>query len=133
MMDVRNGVVYGAIELQMPKFFEDRHYGTGLQFIGYRTICVNDDFKQTLPPAKYISRSKKVECYIELDYKTVNSIHYKKDFMLYVKNVFLNEAQSFEELNIPDFKLDEFLKDLEIFFNNYNSKFDEKEEIEDFY
>ncbi|MGN6569527.1 MAG: hypothetical protein ACTHJ0_16330 [Flavipsychrobacter sp.] len=131
IMDVGYAIVCGPIESRMPKFFENKYYGKGCKFIGYRIVCFRDDFKQPLPSIKYIPKLKKVECYIELDYKTVNDIHYKKTFMQYVKNVFQNEAQNFEDLDIPDFDLDKYVADLGTFFDEYNNRFDDNEEIEE--
>ncbi|MGN6569529.1 MAG: hypothetical protein ACTHJ0_16340 [Flavipsychrobacter sp.] len=51
--------------------------------------------------------------------------------MRYVKNVFLNEARSYDELNISDFDVDSYIKDLEFFFDDYNNRFSDDEEVED--
>ncbi|MGN6569528.1 MAG: hypothetical protein ACTHJ0_16335 [Flavipsychrobacter sp.] len=130
-IDSKYGVVDGPIERLMPFFFADKFYGVGCNLIGYRVLCLEDDGKPEIPPIKYIVKSKKIECYIDLDYKTVHSISKKKEYMRYVKNVFLNEAQSFEDLNILNFDLKAYIKDLEAFFDDYNSRFNDSDEIQE--
>ncbi|MGN6347724.1 MAG: hypothetical protein ACTHJ0_16350 [Flavipsychrobacter sp.] len=128
-IDKEYGIVYGSVEILMPRYFLEKNYGDGCNCIAYQLLCVrNDEIK--VPPINYIKKRKQINCFIKLNYKIVHSIIKKKLFMEYVKNVFLNESQTFEDLHIKDFNVDSYVKDLKLFFSDYNSQFKDQDEIE---
>ncbi|MGN6347725.1 MAG: hypothetical protein ACTHJ0_16355 [Flavipsychrobacter sp.] len=125
-------VVFGPAKRFMISFFVNKYYGSGCKCLVYTMICVEDIFKpENIPAPIFFEKEKQIDCYIDLDFKVVEKLNTQKGFMNYVANTFLSEALEFKDLGIPDFNVDAYIKDLEIFFKEFNSRFNESDEIQE--
>ncbi|MGN6347723.1 MAG: hypothetical protein ACTHJ0_16345 [Flavipsychrobacter sp.] len=126
-------VIFGPAMQFMLQYFVDKHYGNGCISIVYRIFCNVDILKiEKTPPTSFFKKEKQIACYIDLDFKVVETLSTQKSFMNYVANTFLSEALDFKDLDIADFNVDAYVKDLEMFFKEFNSRFNDSDEIQEF-
>ena len=101
----------------LTKYFDDRDYGKGVDGIFYIMVCENPVFSvNTAGDTFFYDRSmREVQLGLRLDFETASNLD-GPQFCRYLANVYLERSLDIEGLNIPEFRLTEYIADLEAFF-----------------
>ncbi|MDP4259908.1 MAG: hypothetical protein Q8937_16900 [Bacteroidota bacterium] len=102
---------------KLPKYFEDRTYGSGVKEIFYIEVCENQIFGTNSVGKSlfYNQRKNKIEIGLELDFLIAIKMT-NVQFCRYLANKYMERSLDISELLIQDFDLKIYLTDLEDFF-----------------
>lgn len=102
---------------RFPLYFKEKNYGQAVEEIQYLEILVPDEMPEdpTLKKIVYEKEKKTITCVIQPLYKKVVKISLKK-YGNFIANCYLDATETFSLLNVSDFDLQKFKKDLLQFF-----------------
>ncbi len=115
--DVRKkGEIITAISLQAELFFQEKNYGSTIEEFVIGIICVSSEFDSFFTVRKKYNRAKKLLEYdIKLDHERFKTASNREIYMM-VKEKTLESLDIIKELKVKDFDLEQFSKDLKLFF-----------------
>ncbi|SFZ93395.1 Immunity protein 44 [Flaviramulus basaltis] len=104
-------------------FFKDKDYGERIKNIVVGIICVSKDFEPFFPVrrTKVMRKEPTISYEIKLDFESFKSSNVDERKLLLVKEFFKKTKEYLTEITIKDFKKDEFINDLEIYFKNISN------------
>ena len=100
-------------------YFQDKSYGSGVETIVYFITAVNkeDSTSYDATGTHYLKRSKTIDCGIELPYDKFIKILTYGEFLEFVRNEVLRLSELFSTLNIKNFDLQSYIKDLKSYLD----------------
>ncbi len=101
---------------KITEYFKSRSYGNGVQEIFYIEVCEKPIFKNTFGKIlNFNPEIKRIEVGLDLSYDIAVHLN-NKQFSRYLANKYIERSSDIIELAVNDFRLDEYIHDLEAFF-----------------